>query len=51
MNIYAQSTGYLLSLSLPRKSVIRLTDHLDMNIAVDWSVKPQNKQKTNMKVY
>ena len=26
------------------KSVVRLTDHLDMIIAVDWDVKPQTKQ-------
>ena len=25
--------------------VVRLTDHLDMTIAVDWNVKPQTKQK------
>ena len=26
------------------KSVVRLTDHLAMTIAVDWDVKHQNKQ-------
>ena len=26
------------------KSVVRLTDHLDMTIAVDWGIKPQTKQ-------
>ena len=26
--------------SLPRKSVVMLTDCLDMTIAVDWDVKP-----------
>ena len=26
---------------MPRKSVVRLTDNLDMTIAVDWYVKPQ----------
>ena len=31
------------SLSLPRKSVVRLTDHLNMTIVVDWDNKP-NKQ-------
>ena len=31
-----------LGLSLPRKSVVRLTDGLDMTIAVEWDVKPQN---------
>ena len=30
--------------SLPRNSVVRLTDRLDMTIAVDWDVKPQIKQ-------
>ena len=34
-----------LRLSLPRKSVVRLTDCLDMTIIVDCDVKPQNKQK------
>ena len=29
-------------LSLPRKNVVRLTDRLNMIIAVDWDVKPQN---------
>ena len=29
---------------LPRNSVVRLTDHLDMTIVVDWDVKPQIKQ-------
>ena len=28
---------------LPGKSVIRLTDHIDMTIAVDWDVKLQTK--------
>ena len=32
------------SLSLPRKSVVRLTDHLDMTIAVDCNGKRQTKQ-------
>ena len=32
-----------LGLSLPRKSVVRLTDHLVMTIVVDWDVKPLNK--------
>ena len=31
--------------SLPRKSVVVLTDGLDMTIAVDWDVKPQIKQR------
>ena len=26
------------------KSVVRLTDCLDMTVVVDWDVKPQNKQ-------
>ena len=25
------------------KSVVRLTDHLNMTIAVDWDIKPQTK--------
>ena len=25
--------------------MVRLTDHLDMTIAVDWDTKPQTKQK------
>ena len=29
---------------MPRKSAVRLTDHLNMTIVVDWDVKPQNKQ-------
>ena len=30
---------------LPRNSVVRLTDHLDLTIVVDWDIKPQIKQK------
>ena len=30
--------------SLPRNSVVRLTDRLDRTIVVDWDVKPQIKQ-------
>ena len=30
--------------SLPRNSVVRLTDPLNMTIVVDWDVKPQIKQ-------
>ena len=30
--------------SLPRNSVVSLTDLLDMTIIVDWDVKPQIKQ-------
>ena len=38
--------GNRLGLSLPRKSVVRLTDNLDMTILVDWDVKPQKKKQT-----
>ena len=31
------------ALSLPRKSVVRLTDSLDMTLVMDWNVKQQNK--------
>ena len=27
--------------------MIRLTDHLDITIAVDWDIKPQTKQTKN----
>ena len=37
-----------LSLNLPRKSVVRLTDHLDMTTVFDWDVKPQNKQTNKL---
>ena len=33
-----------LDLSLPRESVVRLTDSLDITIVVDWDVKPQINQ-------
>ena len=36
-----------LSLSLSRKSMVRLTDHRDMTIAVSWDIKPLTKQKNN----
>ena len=35
---------YRLSQACPEKSVVRLTDHLGMTIAVDWDVKLQTKQ-------
>ena len=31
--------------TLPRKSVVRLTDGLDMTIVVDWDVNSQIKQE------
>ena len=34
--------------SLPRNSVVRLTDRLDMTIIVDWDVKPQINRPTNI---
>ena len=50
MNICAQSTCQPISLSLlrdmPRKGVVKFTDHLNMTIAVDWDVKSQIKQKS-----
>ena len=36
-----------LGLSLPRKSVVRLTDRLDMTIDVDWDVKPQHNKTSH----
>ena len=39
-----------LGLSLPRKSVVRLTDHPDMTIVVDWDIKPQIKLTNNQGV-
>ena len=30
--------------------MVRLTDHLDMTIAADWDVKPQTKQKSEVKI-
>ena len=35
------------NLSLPRKSVVRLTDHLDMAMTVDWDLKSQTKESQN----
>ena len=46
--VCAQSTGKLLSQACPGKSVARLSDHLDMIIAVDWDVKIQIKQTKTM---
>ena len=46
--VCAQSTGQLLSQACPDKSVIRLTDHLDMIIAVDSDIKIQIKQTKTM---
>ena len=33
--------------SLPRKSVVRLTDHLDITIDIDWDIKPQTEPPQN----
>ena len=30
--------------------MVRLTDHLNMTIAVDWDVRPHTKQKTTQNV-
>ena len=44
--VCAQSTDLLFSVSLSRKSgTIRLTDCLDMSIAVDWHIILQTKQR------
>ena len=37
-------TGHPHSQACPGKSMVRLTDHLDMTMAVDWDIKPQTKQ-------
>ena len=34
--------------SLPRNSVVRLTDRLNMTTVVDWDMKPQIKQNKNL---
>ena len=34
--------------SLPRNRVVRITDHLDMTIVVDWDVKAQLKQTSTV---
>ena len=44
--VCAPSTGLPLSVNLPRKKdVIRLTDHLDLTLAVGLGVKPKTKRK------
>ena len=48
--VCALSTGYLLCLGLPIKSLVRSDDRLDMTIAVDCDVKPQTKQ-TKINLY
>ena len=40
-----------LDLSLPMKSVVRLTDPLTVTIVVDWDVKPQSKQTKRITMY
>ena len=41
----AHSTGQPLSQACTGKSVVRLTERLDMTTAVDWNVKPQTTTK------
>ena len=36
--------------SLPRNSVVKLTDRLDMTIVVDWDIKPQIKQTKSFQI-
>ena len=42
--ICARSTGLPLSRACPVKSVVSLTDHLDMSSADDWDLKPRTEQ-------
>ena len=35
------------NLSLSRKSVVRLSDHLDMAMTIDWDFKPKTKESQN----
>ena len=37
----ANTGEWLRGLSLPKKSVVRKTDRLDMTLWIDWAVKPQ----------
>ena len=39
--------SYGLTESLPRKSVVKLTDCLHMTMDVDWDVKPQHNNNNN----
>ncbi|MEW8547679.1 MAG: hypothetical protein AB2693_29575 [Candidatus Thiodiazotropha sp.] len=36
---------------MPRNSVVRLTDHPDMTLAVELDVKQQNNKQQNLKLY
>ena len=42
--VHLKLVNRLVKACLREKSVVRLTDHLDMTIAVDKDVKPQTKQ-------
>ena len=45
--VCTQNTGKLLSLACQgKKCVVRLTDHPDMTISVDWDIKNQTKKET-----
>ena len=44
VKVCALMTGYSLSLRLYRKSMVMLTDFLDITITVDRDAKPQTKQ-------
>ena len=48
---YWRKDVHLVLVSLPRNSVVRLTDRLDMTIVVEWDVKPQMKQNKNLNGY
>ena len=43
LNTNERKYAHEISQACPGKSVVRLTDRLDMTIAVDWDVKPQTK--------
>ena len=46
-----QTTGCQLSRNLPRKNVVKLTECLDMPLAVDWDVKQQTQQSRTDKTH
>ena len=48
--VSAQSTGERLIQACPAKSVVRLTDRLDMTIAVVWDIKQQTKQTNDNQI-
>ena len=49
LSVTGERTASTKGQSLPRKSLVRLTDRLDLTIVVKWDIKKQDKQTSETK--